>query len=167
MRRRRRKAMRLRVLLWAAAVTAGLAPAAHAADGAMIDGNSVDDILSLARGYGNAILTTQDSGAPKIAGKIQGQPYTIYFLGCDPKTHRDCEDIDLYTGYLGVKPSLEKVNSWNRDTRFARVYLDSDGDASMDMDVNLVHGVSRDNLDSTLSLWSQLVKKLTRYVHEK
>ena len=145
----------------------GATQAVHAADSALIDGNSVDDILNLARGYGSAILGTQDSGAPKISGKIEGQPYTIYFSSCDSKTHKDCEDLDLYAGYLGVKPSLEKINSWNRDTRFARAYLDSDGDAGMDMDVNMLHGVSTQNMDSTLGLWAQLVKKFTAYVNEK
>ena len=134
---------------------------------ALIDGNSTDDILNLARGYGSAILGTQDSGAPKISGKIEGQPYTIYFSSCDDKTHKDCEDLDFYAGYVGSKPDADKINGWNRDTRFARAYIDSDGEAGMDMDVNLVHGVSPDNMDSTLSLWADLVKKFTAFIGTK
>ena len=159
--------MRMKSLIAAAIFAAATVPAVQAADSALLDGNSVDDILNLARGYGSAIAGTQDSGAPKISGKIEGQPYTIYFSSCDSKTHKDCEDLDLYAGYLGIKPSADKINGWNRDTRFARAYLDSDGDAGMDMDINLLHGVSSDNLDSSLGLWAQLVKKFTAFVNEK
>lgn len=161
--------MRFGTLILCSMLAAGLAQAAHAADSApaLIDGNSTDDILNLARGYGSATLGTQDSGAPKISGKIEGQPYTIYFSSCDDKTHKDCEDLDFYAGYLGIKPDQDKINGWNRDTRFARAYLDSDGDAGMDMDVNLVHGVSSDNMDSSMSLWAQLVKKFTAFVSAK
>ena len=159
--------MQIRSLLPAAIVVLGMNGAALAADATLLDGNSTDDILNLARGYGSATLGTQDSGAPKIFGKIEGQPYTIYFSSCNADTHKDCEDLDFYAGYLGVKPTADKVNSWNQNTRFARAYLDSDGDAGMDMDVNLVHGVTSDNLDSTMSLWAQLVKKYTAYVSAK
>jgi len=161
--------MRFGTLILGALLAAGLAPAAHAANTApaLIDGNSTDDILNLARGYGSAILGTQASGAPKITGKIEGQPYTIYFSSCDDKTHRDCEDLDFYAAYPGSSPDADKINGWNRDTRFARAYIDSNGDAGMDMDINLVHGVSPDNMDSTLSLWAQLVKKFTAFVGEK
>ena len=132
---------------------------------AQIDGSGVNDILNLMRGYGSATLGTQDSGDPKISGKIEGQPYSIYFSNCTD--NKNCEDVDLYAGYLGIKPSADKINAWNRDTRFARAYLDKDGDAGIDMDINLVHGVSADNLDSTLSIWAQLVKKYTAYVGAK
>lgn len=159
--------MRFKSLILGSFLIAGMAQGAHAADAALIDGNSTDDILNLMRGYGSATLGTQDDGAPKIFGKIDGQPYTIYFSSCDDKTHTDCQDLDLYAGYLGVKPSLDKINSWNRDTRFARAYIDSQGDAGMDMDVNTEHGVSSDNMDSTLGLWAQLVKKFTAYLGTK
>lgn len=160
--------MRFKALILLSAV-AGFGQAAYAADSAppLIDGNSTGDILNLARGYGSATLGKQNDGTPKIYGKIDGQPYTIYFSNCDGDSHADCKDLDLYAGYLGVKPSVDKLNTWNRDTRFARAYVDGDGDAGLDMDVNIEHGVSPDNMDSTLSLWAQLVKKYTAFVNGK
>ena len=156
--------MTLKSMILAGFLVSCAAPAAVAASG-QIDGSGVNDILNLMRGYGSATLGTQDNGDPKIAGKIEGQPYSMYFSNCT--NNKDCEDIDLYAGYLGIKPSLDKLNAWNRDTRFGRAYLDNDGDAGIDMDINLVHGVSADNLDSTLSIWAQLVKKYTAYVGAK
>jgi len=159
--------MRFKTLILAAALLMAGGRTGLAADSALLDGNSSDAILNLMRGYGSATLGTQNDGTPKILGKIDGQPYTIYFSSCDAKTHADCQDLDFYAGYLGVKPSLERINAWNRDTRFGRAYLDNDGDAGMDMDVNTDKGVSADNMDSTLALWAQLVKKFTAYVAAK
>ena len=159
--------MRFKSLILCAVFALGPVVAAQAAGAAptILDGNSKDDILNLMRGYGSATLGTQDSGDPKISGKIDGQAYTMYFSNCTKS--KDCEDIDLYAGYLDVKPAQDVINSWNRDKRFSRAYLDKDGDAGIDMDINLEHGVTNDNLDSTLSVWAQLVKQFTTYIAAK
>ncbi len=159
--------MRFNALILGGIFALGAAGAALAADSpSMIDGNSLDDILNLARGYGSATLGAQDSGAAKISGKIEGQPYTIYFSSCNKQTHKDCFDLDIYAGYVGSKPSQDKINDWNFNTRFARAYIDKDGNAGMDMDVNLEHGVTADNMDSTLGLWAELVKKFSDYLKQ-
>jgi len=161
------KPMRFKSLILCAVFALGPVCAAQAAASApaILDGNSTDDILNLMRGYGSALLGTQDSGDPKISGKIDGQAYTMYFSNCTKG--KDCEDVDLYAGYLDVKPAQDLINSWNRDKRFSRAYLDKDGDAGIDMDINLEHGVTTDNLDSTLSVWAQLVKQFSTYIGVK
>ncbi len=55
----------------AAALVAMAVPAA-AQD--LVDGSKVDDIVTLARGYGAAELEDQPGGAPRIAGNIKGVP---------------------------------------------------------------------------------------------
>jgi len=158
--------MRSKTLILSFILAAAATPPAYAAP-ALIDGNSIDDILNLARGYGSATLEAEDTNAPKITGKVDGQPYTIFFLSCDTKTHRDCEDLDFYAGHVGSKPEPDKINSWNRQTRFARAYIDRDGMAAMDMDVNTAHGVSPENMDSSLALWAQLIKMFTAFLAAK
>ena len=159
--------MRFKSLILCAVFALGPVCAAQAASSApaILDGNSTDDILNLMRGYGSALMGTQDSGDPKISGKIDGQAYTMYFSNCTKG--KDCEDVDLYAGYLDVKPAQDLINSWNRDKRFSRAYLDKDGDAGIDMDINLEHGVTSDNLDSTFSVWAQLVKQFSTYIGVK
>jgi hypothetical protein len=38
--------------------------------------------------------------------------------------------------------SLDKVNQWNKEKRFSRAYLDGDGDANVEWDIDLEGGVT-------------------------
>lgn len=131
----------------------------------MLDGASVDEILNIARGYGSATLETQSSGDPKISGKIEGVTYQVFFMNCTNNTN--CEDLNFYAGFLDNKQTLEVINAWNRDKRFGKAYLDSDLDAVVEFDLNLVHGVSRENLDAAFSLWSLILDQYTTYIGYK
>jgi hypothetical protein len=131
----------------------------------LIDGGKVDDIVTIARGYGAATLEDQPGGAPRIAGNINGVPYYVFFMNC--AADAPCEDINLYAAFAGVKPTMDALNAWNRDRRFGNAYLDADLDAAIEFDVNLEHGVSRDNLDAAFSLWSVLLTEYTAYVGYK
>ena len=59
---------------------------------------------------------------------------------------------------------MEAINAWNRDKRFGKAYLDSDLDAVIEYDVNLEHGISRENLDSTFQVWSLILKQYADYI---
>jgi hypothetical protein len=132
---------------------------------AMIDGAQVDEILNIARGYGSASIESQSNGDPKISGKIEGVTYQVFFMNCTDNTN--CEDLNFYAGFLDNKQTLEVINAWNRDKRFGKAYLDSDLDAVIEFDVNLEHGVSRDNLDAAFSLWSLILDQYTTYIGYK
>lgn len=141
-----------------AALVLGLSAPAFAQT---IDGSAVDDILALAQRYGEATLETQGDGQPRIAGKTGELPYQVFFLNCDSGV---CEDINFYAGFAGVKPTMDSLNAWNRDKRFGRAYLDSDLDAVIEYDINLEHGVSRENLNAAFGVWSLVLSEFARYV---
>jgi len=126
-----------------------------------IDGSAVDDILSLARGYGEATLETQSNGQPRIAGKVSAVPYQVFFLNCDSGV---CEDLNFYAGFAGLKPTMDSLNAWNRDKRFGRAYLDSDLDAVIEYDINLEYGVERENLNAAFGVWSLVLGEFAGYV---
>lgn len=129
---------------------------------ATLDGSQVDEILNLARGYGSANLETQSNGDPKISGKVEGVTYQVFFMNCTNGTN--CEDLNFYAGFRDNKPTLEVINAWNRDKRFGKAYLDSDLDAVIEFDLNLVHGVTRENLDAAFSLWTLILDQYTTYI---
>jgi hypothetical protein len=126
-----------------------------------IDGRAVGDIVTLAKGYGDATLETQADGNPRIAGSANGIPYQLFFLNCSSGA---CEDLNFYAGFSNVKPAMDAMNAWNRDKRFGRAYLDSDLDAVVEYDINLEYGVSRDNLNAAFGVWSLLVGEFAEYV---
>ena len=141
--------MNLKTLVLGGAIALGTALAAQAQT--VIDGSQPDEILN--------------NGDPKIAGKIEGVGYQVYFMNCTD--NKDCEDLNFYAGFLDNKQTLEAINAWNRDKRFGKAYLDSDLDAVIEFDLNLEHGVSQKNLDAAFSLWSLLLGQYTTYIGHK
>lgn len=104
-------------------------------------------ILQVAKGYGSAELSTDSDGDPHIVGRMSGTKYGIYFYGCE--NGRNCDDIQLRAAWSGPKVSLHQINQWNKDKRYGKAYLDDDNDPTLEISVNLKHGVSRANLDDT------------------
>lgn len=127
----------------------GPAPAQSPND--LLDGSDPQAILGIAQGYGSATLDVDSLGDPMIEGRIGGQAYTVFFYGCEGGA--DCSSIQFTTYFAGVRPSATAVSDWNDENRFGTMYLDSDGDLAVDMDVNLFGGVTRRNLDDTFDWW--------------
>lgn len=130
-----------------------------------ITGADTDEILNAARGYGSATLSEQSNGDPQITGKINGITYQVYFRNCT--NGKDCEDLNFYLGFLDLKPTLEVINDWNFNKRFSRAYLDQDKDACVEMDLDLVKGVSPEYLDSQFALWNMVVGQFSEHVGYK
>jgi len=154
--------MKLNAMLAGAALTLAMSVTAYAQD---LTASNVDDILNAARGYGSATLTTQSNGDPQITGKTDGITYQIYFRNCTD--NKNCEDLNFYLGFLDLKPTLEVINDWNLNKRFSRAYLDQDQDACVEMDLDMVKGVSAEYLDSQIGLWTLVVGQFADHVGYK
>jgi hypothetical protein len=154
--------MRLAVAAGFAIAVLGLAapPALRAQE--LLTAADADSILAIAREFGKAALTEQDNGNPLITGQMHGLRYQVFFLNCDES--RGCEDLNFYLGFLNVQPSLEIINEWNYTKRFGRAYLDSDNDACIEMDLDLVVPVSAEYMRSTFNLWSLVMSEFSQYL---
>lgn len=144
---RGRVALGMGLVLAMAAVPAAWAQGA----GDLLDGSDPAAILSLAQGYGSAMLDVDSVGDPMITGRIDGQAYTVFFYGCE--AGKNCSSIQFTTYFAEVNPGAKAVSDWNDENRFGTLYLDRDGDLALDMDVNLFGGVTRKNLDDTFDWW--------------
>lgn len=142
------------------ALSSMLATAAPAQE--MVDGSRIDSIISVARQYGSATIDTQADGNPKIAGRMNGVPYSVFFLNCPSAS--TCADMNFYAGFLDAKLPIERINQWNRDKRFGKAYLDNDNDAVIEMDINIEAGVARDNMAETFTIWRLLLDQFTEFV---
>ncbi len=156
--------MHFKSLFLGAALALGVAFSAGAQE--LLDGTHVDEIVNIARGYGSATLGKQDNDDPKIGGKVEGISYWVYFETCDDN-NTNCEDLNFYAGFLDNKQTMDAINAWNRDKRFAFAFLDSDLDAVITFDMNLEYGVSRENLDATYGLWTRLLVQFADYIGAK
>jgi hypothetical protein len=114
-------------------------------------------VLEIAKGYGSASLETYGEGKLKVDGRMEGRRYGIYFYGCT--ANRQCNSMQFSWGIDKKGVPLAKINDWNRDKRFAKAYLDNDGDLMLEMDVNVAYGVTRKNLDDTFDWWRLVLKE--------
>jgi len=128
----------------------------------LIDGSKVSDIVTIARGFGSAALLSQSNGNPKISGTISRMGYAIYFVNCDER--KICTQMNFYAGFLDVKPDAGALNAWNSTKRFGRAYADADGDASIEMDINIAGGVSRDSMVSSFEIWRLVLRQYAEHV---
>ena len=128
----------------------------------LVDGSQVDDIVAIARTHGSASLESQADGSPRIAGRINGVPYHVLFMNCTAA--RACEDLNFYAAFADLKPTLDAINAWNRERRFGTAYLDADLDAAIEYDLNLEHGVTRDNLDAAFGIWSVVLEEYAAHI---
>jgi hypothetical protein len=154
--------MKLNAMFAGGALALALTISAHAQT---LTGANTDEILNAARGYGSATLTAQSNGDPQITGKVDGITYQIYFRNCTD--NKKCEDLNFYLGFLDLKPTLQVINDWNMNKRFSRAYLDQDQDAVVEMDLDMVKGVSPEYLDSQIGLWTLVVGQFADHVGYK
>lgn len=136
-----------------------------AAPAKLLDAGKPAEILEMAKGFGSATLERDESGDPKIRGRMEGVAYAIYFYSCE-KGER-CRSIQFAAGWADVKPSLVQINQWNVENRFGSAYLDDDKDANVQMDVNLDFGVSAKNLEDTMDLWRTVLMDFKDNVVDK
>ena len=128
---------------------AGAAAQAPAQTG--FDPGDPREVLEIAKGYGSASLETYGEGKLKVDARMEGRRYGIYFYGCT--SGRQCSSLQFSWGIDKKGVPLAKINEWNRDKRFVKAYLDSEGDLMLEMDVNVAYGLTRKNLDDTFDWW--------------
>lgn len=69
--------------------------------------------------------------------RVKMEMITVLFLVAD-----DQESIQAYAGFKSDKANLSKINDWNRSKRYSRAYIDKDGDPVIELDLDLVGGVT-------------------------
>jgi Putative bacterial sensory transduction regulator len=132
----------------------------------LVTAKNVDEIVNLARGYGAATLTKDDSGDPLIKNRTDGIAWSVYFYGCDKGA--DCSSIQFSAGFtMKNKPTVAKINEWNMQKRWAKARVDNEGDPIITHDVNLQHGVTRANLDTSMGNWTEMVADFTKFIGYK
>jgi hypothetical protein len=135
-----------------AVLTLGAAPVGASG---LVDGSDPRIILEIARELGPAELGVDNVGDPQVTGAVENIPYAIFFYGC--QSGRDCTNIQFTAGWITDDFDIGRINSWNREYRFARAWLDDEQDPIVAMDVNLEFGVTRENFEDTFLVWASIL----------
>jgi hypothetical protein len=118
-------------ILGAAAMAAQPAPATPGKV-SIADPNSLVTALQKA---GYKAKLTYDEGKPEIESSAAGATFYLYFQNCESKD--GCEDVMVQSAYDVDKDavSIETINRFNKDNRWARAYLDDERDPVLETDL--------------------------------
>lgn len=146
-----------------AAAAFAVATPAHAE---LVGASNPDAIASLIRGMGMPAKVIRKAGEnPYIESKHSGLTYLVFFMTCDD-SNTNCKTLQYYMGYSDSKETtLEKLNEWNKDHRFARAYRDNEGDPVLEMDIDLdFKGLPRENIVESLKTWQSLIDQYQTFL---
>jgi hypothetical protein len=148
---------------WLAALLVLWLPVTPVAAQQIIDATVPLKILEVAKEFGPASLDIDGAGDPMIQAEVEdGFKYLIMFYGC--KEGEDCDDIQFGACFTDADVSLQDINDWNAGRKTPRAYLDSEGDACMDMWANIDFGVTRENLRDWFNWWTRVGGTFIEYL---
>lgn len=152
-----------------AALIAGAAAffAAAPAHAELVNANNPATIEAIVESQGwPATIVSKPGDDPYIESNRNGLKFLVLFMNCDEG--KKCKTLQYYMGFSDAKDvSLEKLNKWNKDKRFARAYKDDEGDPVLEMDVDLdFAGIPRENVGETFNTWASLMDSFREYIFE-
>lgn len=92
-----------------------------------------DEIAAIMTEEGYSVSTAENGS---LVWKVDG--YRAVILVAD-----DRASLQFYAAFSDVDAASDKVNEWNRTKRYSRSYIDADGDPVLELDLDLVGGVTR------------------------
>lgn len=121
------------------------------------------EVEALLKAQGFAVEShTTESGAPVTTFKLSGYNVSMYYYGCNAG---NCASLQLYAGFkLPTKLTADKMNEWNRGKRFSRAYLNTEGNPSLESDLDLEGGVSMANVKSFIETFRLSLDSFAKHV---
>ncbi len=144
------------------ALAALLAPMTAFAAGPTVEDISAPEVVSMMAGAG--VLTeikTDSVGDPLVVVKRGERIYNVLFYNC---TEGRCRSIQFRTWWTTPKASHEKVNQFMVDRRYGRAYIDGDGDATLEMNIWLTGGVTREWLSKQHDYFVKGVGEFAKHI---
>jgi hypothetical protein len=104
-----------------------------------------------------------DENAPVISSAYEGTNFKVYLLNCTDKA--DCRSVQFFSGYSGTGATLTTINEWNKTKRFARAYLDEEGTAWLEMDIDMdPDGISPPLFQHNVEYWLGLIAVFEEHI---
>ena len=114
-----------------------------------------DDIAGVLRDAGFRAELLKQNNRWRIHTGMGGRKITVY-LYCDESGA--CDSLTYSLGFTASSDfTLAMANKWNRDKRYAKAYIDTDGGMVMEYDLSFSGGVTRDTVAESARLFDRLV----------
>lgn len=134
----------------------------------LVGANDPDLIRQILQGQGHSVERKSDKDSADYLESVHnGLKFLVLFMNCDD-SNRDCKTIQFYMGFSDAKDtSLETINKWNANKRFARAYRDDSGDPVLEMDLDLdFKGIPRENVGEAMNTWKALMSSFQDHINE-
>lgn len=159
--------MRTRALRVAAGLAAAFFVAMPAA-AQLVDPATPERIAEELRagGYQASVHPPQASDGPGITSQTEGVDFDISFDACDDNGKR-CQ-VMVFSARFPFqnpdrRPSRADLNRWNL-TEFGKAVAAENGDPWIDLEINLVGGITKANLLDTMKWWTVLVGDFAAHI---
>jgi len=157
----------------AAGAIAGLAAAGlfalPAAAQTVYDPLTTQDVQRLLERKGMTVEINPSDGAGEgeyVVSKFDNVSFWIHFTSCDDDGS-DCGVIVFDAGFSytdnSSRPTVDDINEWN-EYHLGKAGLDKDGNPYINIEVNVIGGITRANLEETLDWWDRMLDEFTEYV---
>jgi hypothetical protein len=117
-------------------------------------------------GLDTEIHPASGTRGPYISSQTGDAGFQVRFDACDPDG-TGCELIIFAAGFSfdsgNDHLSHERMNEWN-DTKWGKAKLDFEDDPWLMLEINVLGGVTRDNLKDTISWWEDLVADFIEFI---
>ena len=110
----------------------------------------------------------QGKDSPYISLKTTGGlTWEVDFYNCDSGSPPHCPSIQFTAWWTGTF-TKDMANSWNRDYRYLKAYVDDDlKTITVQQDVMLVNGITTEQLNQDLDIWLERLPKFDDHVAKK
>ncbi|MEZ5670004.1 MAG: caspase family protein [Alphaproteobacteria bacterium] len=110
-------------------------------------------------------IEASDDGVELVVdntGFIPGDGVGIWFFDCDGQ---QCGSIQIWSLYESQRPlDLRQVNRWNTEQRWSIASVEEDRYAVLTLDVNLIGGVTAENIADLVQLFGSQSEEFRGYV---
>jgi hypothetical protein len=127
-------------------------------------GMTIEEVLTFMKGAGfEAAITKDNDGDRYVTTKKDGINFEVDVYDCD-KAGR-CRAVQFVASFeLKAKLAADKVNEWNRDKRYVRIYLGKDGDPVFSYDANVAPGGTYEALQDDLDVFVQFIPDMLEHI---
>ncbi len=147
-----------------AVATFGFAFSAGAGAQTIVSAEDPAGLVAIIQNLGfQAKLEKDNAGDPVIRSSSSGADFSIFFYDCTK--NKRCKSLHFTAGYdLPDGTSLDAIQQWNAEKRFASAYLDEEGDPFLQMDINTEGGITQANFEDSIDLWQSLKGEFEKYI---
>jgi hypothetical protein len=122
-----------------------------------------DDVVAILKDAGYSAELIHQNNSYRIGTGMGGRRISLY-LYCDDNAN--CTSL---TWELDFKPSpdftMTMANKWNRDKRYSKAYIDTDGGMVVQYDLAFSGGLTKDAIAESARLFERIVGLFDTYIN--